>query len=101
MALRPIGKRLTGEYLVDEMDAKLPGLPPMLHGLRQVFYGQEGAPPRGFRSRGRNMRRFMPSGAFAEIGELEEVAYLNDLCNRLGLDTMTGGNLVALIMDGG
>jgi aldehyde:ferredoxin oxidoreductase len=32
------------------------------------------------------------------IEEIEEVAYLNDLCDRLGMDTITAGNICSLLM---
>lgn len=38
-------------------------------------------------------------GSLCMIKEMEEVAYLNDLCDRLGLDTITTGNLCALLME--
>ncbi len=38
-------------------------------------------------------------GGLCMITEMEEVVYLNDLCDRLGLDTITAGNLVALVME--
>lgn len=38
-------------------------------------------------------------GGLCMIKEMEEVAYLNDLCDRLGLDTITAGNLCALAME--
>jgi aldehyde:ferredoxin oxidoreductase len=37
-------------------------------------------------------------GGLCLIDSLEEVAYLNDICDRLGLDTMTSGNLAAFTM---
>ena len=39
-------------------------------------------------------------GGLCMIEEMEEVAYLNDLCDRLGIDTITAGNLCGLIMEG-
>jgi aldehyde:ferredoxin oxidoreductase len=38
-------------------------------------------------------------GGLCMITEMEEVAYLNDLCDRLGMDTITAGNLCALVME--
>jgi len=38
-------------------------------------------------------------GGLCMITEMEEVAYLNDLCDRLGMDTITTGNLCALVME--
>lgn len=38
-------------------------------------------------------------GGLCGIDQIEEVAYLNDLCDRLGLDTMTAGNLIAFAIE--
>jgi len=38
-------------------------------------------------------------GSLCMIREMEEVAYLNDLCDRLGMDTISAGNLCALMME--
>ena len=34
-----------------------------------------------------------------EIDSIEEIAYLNDVCDRLGIDTITAGNLAALTIE--
>lgn len=38
-------------------------------------------------------------GGLCKILDLREIAYLNDLCDRVGLDTITTGNLVAFCME--
>jgi aldehyde:ferredoxin oxidoreductase len=38
-------------------------------------------------------------GALCMIDDLGEIAYLNDLCDRLGLDTISAGNLCAFSME--
>ncbi|MGE5838531.1 MAG: aldehyde ferredoxin oxidoreductase family protein [Deltaproteobacteria bacterium] len=38
-------------------------------------------------------------GGLCEVSSIEEIAYLNDLCDRLGLDTITGGNLTAFTIE--
>lgn len=38
-------------------------------------------------------------GGLCMIEEMEEIAYLNDLCDRLGVDTITAGNLCGLVME--
>jgi len=40
-------------------------------------------------------------GGLCCITELEEVLYLNDLCDRWGIDTITAGNLAAFAMEAG
>lgn len=38
-------------------------------------------------------------GGLNVINSLEEVAYLNDICDRLGMDTMTSGNITAFAIE--
>jgi aldehyde:ferredoxin oxidoreductase len=38
-------------------------------------------------------------GGLCEILSLEEIAYLNDLCDRFGMDTISAGNLVSLAIE--
>ncbi len=40
-------------------------------------------------------------GGICCVDSIDEVAYLNDLCDRLGLDTISGGNMVALGIEAG
>ncbi|HEX3030840.1 MAG TPA: aldehyde ferredoxin oxidoreductase C-terminal domain-containing protein, partial [Bacillota bacterium] len=40
-------------------------------------------------------------GGLCGIDQLAEIIYLNDLCDRLGMDTITTGNLLALVMEAG
>lgn len=39
-------------------------------------------------------------GGLCEIKTIEEIAFLNDICDRLGMDTISAGNLVAFTMEG-
>jgi aldehyde:ferredoxin oxidoreductase len=38
-------------------------------------------------------------GGLCEVRDIEEIAYLNDICDRLGLDTMSAGNLAGLTIE--
>jgi aldehyde:ferredoxin oxidoreductase len=38
-------------------------------------------------------------GGLCEIDSIEEIIYLNDICDRLGMDTITAGNLAALTIE--
>ena len=40
-------------------------------------------------------------GGLCMIESIEEIAYLNDVCDRLGMDTITAGNLCAFAMEAG
>ena len=38
-------------------------------------------------------------GGLCQIDQIEEIAYLNDICDRLGMDTITAGNLCAFTIE--
>ncbi len=38
-------------------------------------------------------------GGLCEVDSIEEIAYFNDICDRLGLDTISAGNLVAFTIE--
>jgi aldehyde:ferredoxin oxidoreductase len=38
-------------------------------------------------------------GGLCMVDSIEEIAYLNDICDRLGMDTITAGNLCAFAME--
>ena len=38
-------------------------------------------------------------GGLCMVEEIDEIVYLNDLCDRLGIDTITAGNLCAFTME--
>ncbi|MCK5915978.1 MAG: aldehyde:ferredoxin oxidoreductase, partial [Deltaproteobacteria bacterium] len=38
-------------------------------------------------------------GGLCQINSIEEIAYLNDICDRLGMDTITAGNLCAFTIE--
>jgi aldehyde:ferredoxin oxidoreductase len=38
-------------------------------------------------------------GGLCEITSTEEIAYLNDVCDRLGLDTISAGNLAGFAIE--
>ncbi|MDQ1333924.1 MAG: aldehyde:ferredoxin oxidoreductase [Thermodesulfobacteriota bacterium] len=38
-------------------------------------------------------------GGLCEVDRIEEIAYLNDICDRLGMDTISAGNLTAFAIE--
>jgi len=38
-------------------------------------------------------------GGLCEVANIEEIVYLNDICDRLGMDTISAGNLVAFAIE--
>lgn len=48
---------------------------------------------KGLRIEGPEYETIFAFGGLCEVREIEEIAYLNDICDRLGIDTITAGNL--------
>ena len=54
---------------------------------------------RGMKLEGPEYETLYAFGGLCMIQEIEEIVYLNDLCDRLGIDTITGGNLAAFAIE--
>ena len=70
----------------------------MLHGVRQTRYCQNGPSQRAYDRRAR-VRNHFAFGGLCELDSIEEIIYLNDLCDRLGIDTISAGNLAGLTIE--
>jgi aldehyde:ferredoxin oxidoreductase len=53
----------------------------------------------GLRLEGPEYETIYAFGGLCEIDSIEEIAYLNDICDRLGMDTITAGNLCGLTIE--
>lgn len=56
-------------------------------------------PHKGLTIEGPEYETIYAFGGLCEIGSIEEITYLNDLCDRLGMDTISAGNLCAFTME--
>ena len=54
---------------------------------------------RGLRVMGPQYETIYAFGGLCMIRSIEEILYLNDLCDRLGMDTITAGNLAAFAIE--
>ncbi|MGD2126766.1 MAG: aldehyde ferredoxin oxidoreductase family protein [Desulfobacteraceae bacterium] len=53
----------------------------------------------GLRIEGPEYETIYALGGLCEVDSIEEIMYLNDLCDRLGMDTISTGNLVAFAIE--
>lgn len=53
----------------------------------------------GLRLEGPEYETIYAFGGLCLIDSIEEIAYLNDICDRLGMDTITAGNLCGLTIE--
>lgn len=59
----------------------------------------KGGRHRGLRIMGPEYETIYAFGGLCMVKSIEDIIYLNDLCDRLGMDTITAGNLVAFVME--
>jgi aldehyde:ferredoxin oxidoreductase len=54
---------------------------------------------KGLKVEGPEYETIYAFGGLCMVHEIEEIAYLNDICDRLGMDTISGGSLCAFAME--
>ncbi len=54
---------------------------------------------RGLKIEGPEYETIYAFGGLCEIRDIEEIIYLNDICDRLGMDTISAGNLAAFAIE--
>ena len=54
---------------------------------------------KGLKIEGPEYETIYAFGGLCMVHEIEEIAYLNDICDRLGMDTISGGSLCAFAME--
>lgn len=89
---------LSGEYLINNFEVKPRACPPciMLCGnLTRVTSGRH----EGLVVEGPEYETIYSFGGLCCIKDLAEVLFLNDLCDRLGIDTISTGNVVAFAIE--
>lgn len=72
-----------------------PKCPLACGNLTEVIDGRH----KGLRIEGPEYETIYAFGGLCLIDDIREIAYLNDLCDRLGIDTITAGNLTAFAIE--
>ena len=91
-------ENISAEALVEKMD-------PTPHACGKCFMacGQLGTVKEGrhagLKIEGPEYETIYAFGGLCLIDRIEEIAYLNDICDRLGMDTITAGNLCAFTIE--
>jgi len=91
-------QQLSAEYMQEHFEVKRHGCPNCFLQCtkKSVVKGGRYA---GLELEGPEFETIYAIGGLNCVDSLEEVAYLNDLCDRLGLDTMSAGNLSAFAIE--
>lgn len=90
-------EEISGDALLARYQVKPKACPPCLMTCGKLTRIQEG-PYAGLELEGPEYETIYAFGGLCEIRSLDEIIRLNDLCDRLGMDTITTGNLVGLLM---
>ncbi|MTI84718.1 MAG: aldehyde:ferredoxin oxidoreductase [Firmicutes bacterium] len=91
-------KNICGETFVETQDVRPKACPQCMMACGKLTTVKSGRHA-GLKLEGPEYETIYSFGGLCCIDRLDEIIYLNDLCDRLGLDTITAGNLVALIME--
>jgi aldehyde:ferredoxin oxidoreductase len=91
-------EKISGEALVEKLDPKPNACAKCFMACGQLSVVKEGR-HEGLKIEGPEYETIYAFGGLCLIDSLEEIAYLNDICDRLGVDTITAGNLCGLAIE--
>jgi len=91
-------EEISAESLLERCDVKPYACPHCFMACGKLSRVKEGR-HQGLCIRGPEYETIYAFGGLCMVKSIEEVIYLNDLCDRLGMDTITAGNLVAFAIE--
>jgi len=91
-------QQISAESMVDTLHPHSRACKTCFMGCGKYIEVQKGR-HRGLALEGPEYETIYSFGGLCLIDSLEEIAYLNDICDRLGIDTITAGNLVAFAIE--
>ncbi len=91
-------ENLSAEYMQEHFEVKRHGCPNCFLQCTKLSTIQEGR-HHGLQIEGPEYETIYALGGLNCLDTLEEVVFLNDICDRLGMDTMTAGNLSAFAIE--
>ncbi|SFM78421.1 aldehyde ferredoxin oxidoreductase family protein [Thermodesulforhabdus norvegica] len=91
-------QHISAELLKDHLGARPRACRKCFMACGKFLEIKEG-PYKGLVIEGPEYETIYAFGGLCEIDRLDAIAYLNDLCDRLGMDTITAGNLAAFAVE--
>ena len=91
-------EKISADALIEKMDPKPHGCGKCFMLCGQLGTVKEG-PHKGLKIEGPEYETIYAFGGLCLIDDIYEIAYLNDVCDRLGMDTITAGNLCGLAIE--
>jgi len=84
--------------LLSRADVKPHSCPRCFMACGKIASVKEGR-HKGLKIEGPEYETIFAFGGLCEVNGIEEIMYLNDLCDRLGMDTISAGNLAAFAIE--
>jgi aldehyde:ferredoxin oxidoreductase len=91
-------EQISGDALITSFDVKSKACPNCFLACGKLTTVKEGL-HKGLTVEGPEYETIYSFGGLCCIDQMDEILYLNDLCDRLGIDTITAGNLAALAIE--
>jgi len=91
-------EKVSGDYLVENFEVKPRACPPCLMACGKLTRVKEGKHA-GLVIEGPEYETIYSFGGLCCITDLAEIIHLNDICDRLGLDTISAGNVAGLAIE--
>ena len=91
-------ENLSGDALLERFEVKPHPCPNCFLACTKFSRVKQGR-HKGLELEGPEYETIYALGGLNEVDSLEEIAYLNDLCDKLGLDTMSAGNIAAFAVE--
>ncbi|MCJ7746525.1 MAG: aldehyde ferredoxin oxidoreductase C-terminal domain-containing protein, partial [Desulfobacterales bacterium] len=89
---------ISAESLIERCNVVSSACPHCFMACGKISEVKEGR-HRGLRIMGPQYETIYAFGGLCMVKSIEEIIYLNDLCDRMGMDTITAGNLVAFAIE--
>jgi len=89
---------ISAESLIEHCKVVSSACPHCFMACRKISEVKNGR-HRGLRIMGPEYETIYAFGGLCLVNSIEEIIYLNDLCDRLGMDTITAGNLAAFAIE--
>jgi aldehyde:ferredoxin oxidoreductase len=90
---------LSGETMVKRYQVGTTSCPPCIMHCGNLNRVPEGEPLAGLEIDGPEYETIYAFGGLCEIVDFAQIMRMNDICDRLGIDTMTAGNLCGLAIE--
>ncbi|MDI6707223.1 MAG: aldehyde ferredoxin oxidoreductase family protein, partial [Bacillota bacterium] len=93
-------ENISADYMQREMDVKPKACDRCFFACGKLTQATKGR-HKGLKLEGPEYETIYAFGGLCCIDSMEEILYLNDICDRLGMDTITAGNLAAFTIEAG